>query len=318
MLKTRVGVVRGGPSNEYEVSLKTGAHILNALSKEKYQVRDILIDRVGGWYVDGREIQIGKLPAIIDVAVNALHGEYGEDGGFQRDLDRIGLPYTGSGAFGSSAAANKLFAKNLFVENNINTPEVRIVEPEEDPSAHAYELFRNFMPPYVVKPVSAGSSVGVFIVRTKNDLQSAITEAREFSDIVLVEEYIKGREVTCGVIDGENATHALHPVEIIIPDNDTFFDYDFKYSGKAEEICPAHIAPEKEREIQRMAVAAHNALGLQHYSRSDFIISPRGIFLLETNSLPGMTTESLFPKELKAADMEVGEFLDYVIGLAMR
>jgi len=318
MLKTRVGVVRGGPSSEYDVSLKTGANILRALSKEKYQARDILIDRNGRWYVDGRETQIGKLPAVIDVAVNALHGQYGEDGGFQRDLDHIGLPYTGSGVFGSSAAANKLFAKNIFVEHGLKTPAVRIVEADEDAGVRAHELFISFMPPYVVKPLATGSSVGIAIVRTRDDLENAIINARKYSDIVLIEEYIKGREVTCGVVDGANEAYAMHPVEIILPSNDNFFDYDFKYSGKSEVICPAHIPQGKERELQHMAVAAHKALGLRHYSRADFIVSPRGIFLLEVNSLPGLTEESLFPKELKAGGMEMEEFLEHIIGLAMR
>jgi len=318
MIKTRVGVVRGGPSSEYDISIQTGAHILRALPKEKYQVRDILIDRNGRWYVDGRETELGKLSGVIDVAVNALHGQYGEDGGFQRDLDRIGIPYTGSGAFGSSAAANKLFAKNIFAGHELKTPEVRIIEADEDPWMRADELFKSFMPPYVVKPLATGSSVGIAVVRTRDDLRDAILNARKYSDIVLVEEYVQGREVTCGVIDGVDGSYALHPVEIIVPGNDTFFDYNFKYSGKSEEICPAHLPTEKEREVMQMAVAAHKALGLRHYSRADFIVSPRGIFLLEVNSLPGLTAESLFPKELKAGDMEVGEILDHIIDLAMK
>jgi D-alanine-D-alanine ligase len=171
----------------------------------------------------------------------------------------------------------------------------------------------------VVKPVSAGSSVGITVVRTFFDLESALASALEHSDSVIIEEFIEGREATCGVLDNfrDEKHYALLPVEIIPHKDSTFFDYDAKYRGESLEICPGNFDEDTKRIIQEVAQSVHRELGLRHYSRSDFIVHPkRGVFFLEVNTLPGLTSESLLPKSVKAVGSSLPEFLDHVIMMA--
>jgi D-alanine-D-alanine ligase len=168
--------------------------------------------------------------------------------------------------------------------------------------------------------VSGGSSVGTAIAKTLLELESAIDDALQYSDQALIEEFIFGREATCGVVDNfrNESIYSLLPVEIRKPSNATFFDYDAKYSGKSEEICPGNFTAVEKEMIQKIAKEAHKALGLRHYSRSDFIIHPkRGIYILETNTLPGLTSESLLPKSLQAVGCSLSDFFDHLIKLAL-
>ena len=169
-----------------------------------------------------------------------------------------------------------------------------------------------------MKPLSGGSSVATKLIRNLSDLRGAIEDARQYGD-VLIEEYIEGKEATVCVIDGssEGEQVVLHPIEIVPPAVNSFFDYDSKYSGASQEICPGRFTPEEMKELRESARTAHRAIGARHYSRSDFILSPRGVYILEINTLPGLTAESLLPKALRAGNAEVGEFLDHVIGLAL-
>jgi len=174
--------------------------------------------------------------------------------------------------------------------------------------------------PAVVKPVSAGSSVGVSLAHSLGELETALEEAFRYSDQAIVEEKISGREATCGVIENFRGlpVYSLLPVEIIKPQDRDFFDYHAKYSGKSQEICPGNFSAGEKEEIQRLAKEAHRVLGLRHYSRSDFIIHPkRGIYILETNSLPGLTPESLFPISLEAVGSNLPEFLDHIVTEAL-
>ncbi len=319
MHRIRVGVLRGGPSNEYDVSLNTGATVLGNLSPEKYNVKDILIDKNGVWHLHG----IPRLPhevlANLDVVFNALHGEYGEDGKVQHILETHGIPYTGSNSFASAIGMNKQMSKDVYKKNNIKTPDSILLESLSDLSKNVHEIFKKYPLPVVVKPTSGGSSVGVDLVYDYKYLDDAIKKAFEHSRSVMIEEYIKGREATCGVVDNyrEKDFYTLPPIEI--RHNNKFFDYDAKYGGKSEEIVPGYFTDEEKREIERLSVEAHKALGMRHYSRSDFIIHPsRGIFILETNSLPGLTKESLIPKALHAVGASISHFLDHIIELAIR
>lgn len=320
MHKIRVGVLRGGPSNEYEVSLKTGATILNNLSQETYHVRDIFIDRSGVWHVNGVPVKPHEALTHIDIAVNALHGNYGEDGKVQHIFETHGIPFTGSGSFASAMGMNKQFSKEIYRKEKIKTPQSLLLESLQNISVEAHKVFQKFPLPVIVKPVSSGSSVGVTIVKGFPDLEDAIKKAFEHSENVLIEEFIKGKEATCGVIDDfrDQEYYALPPIEIR-PHENRFFDYEAKYQGKSDEIVPGNFTEAEKREIERMAVEAHKALGLRHYSRSDFMIHPkRGVFILETNTLPGLTEESLIPKALHSVGASLSHFLDHIIGLAMR
>ena len=318
MSKTRVAVVRGGPSSEYEVSLKTGAAVLANLP-EKYVGDDILITKNGEWHKDGAVITPAYVATHYNVVFNALHGNYGEDGKIQRVLEELHMPFTGSKAYASAAAMNKLVSKDYFRQHGIRTPYAVIVEKSKDTDFVIREIFRKISPPWVVKPASTGSSVGMTIARTSEQLRLGIAKAFEHGDDVFVEQYIKGREATCGVIDNfrGKACYPLLPIEIVPPPHKEFFDFECKYDGSTQELCPGNFQPHIKRTIEELAARIHKALGLRHYSRSDFIITPRAIYALEVNTLPGLTTESLLPKALRAVGTSYADFLDHILTLAL-
>lgn len=319
--KIRVGVLRGGPSSEYEVSLRSGAAVLKHLP-EQYHPVDIFIDRAGDWHLHGVPYEPHRALAQIDVVFNALHGEYGEDGGVQEILDAHATPYTGSGRFASAMAMNKAAAKGMLADAGIKTPYYRLLRGEAGGSVArlARDLHRSFPQPSIVKPLAKGSSVGMTLARTVSDLVDALDSGFAASDTLLIEEFISGREATCGVIDdfrGERQ-YALLPIEIVPPPESPFFDYYAKYSGASKEICPGRFRRTEKEELQDLSRRIHAVLGLRHYSRADFIIHPRrGIYFLEVNTLPGLTSESLLPKALAAVGCEMPQFLEHVISLAM-
>jgi D-alanine-D-alanine ligase len=318
MQRIKVAVLRGGPSSEYEVSLLSGKNVINNLS-DKHIPTDVFIDRSGLWHVDGVPVKFEKLFQDHDVVFNALHGEYGEDGKVQQILDAHKAKYTGSGALPSAIAMNKLLAKKIFEKFHIKTPVYRAVQRGEENETLAMQIFKTFPMPAIIKPSGTGSSHGLSLVKTMKEILPALKKALKYSEIALLEEQISGREATCGVIENfrDQKFYPLPPIEIKHPASE-LFDYDAKYSGKSEEICPGNFTEKEKEMIEKAAIEAHKALGLRHYSRSDFIVNPRrGIYILETNSLPGLTKESLMPKALKAVGSSLTQFLDHVIGMAM-
>jgi D-alanine-D-alanine ligase len=329
--KLRVGVLRGGVSPEYDVSLKTGGAVLRHLPAEKYTPVDLLVTKDGQWHVNGRHADLPRVSKNVDVVWNALHGEYGEDGKVSALLDHFSIPYTGSKAIPSALGMNKVLAKELFVRAGIKTPASRVIkyknlvagggkEKEMAAREDAYEVFHSIAPPWIIKPISGGSSVGTYIVKTYPDLIQTFIKLAEAGNDALLEEFIRGKEATCGVIDHFRGreTYSLLPIEIRPAKEHYFFNYDAKYGGETEEIVPGNFSRNESIEIQRLAVAAHKALGLRHYSRSDFIVTPRAIYILEVNTLPGLTEHSLLPKSLHAVGASFPEFLDHIITLARR
>lgn len=352
--RIRVGMMRGGTSTGYDASLQTGASLLRHLSPDKYVVHDILVGKDGTWYFNGVKRAPHQIFKHADVLLNALHGGVGENGKLQKYLDAHGIIYTGSGALASAMATNKLLAKQVLDRFGIKTPYFTHLRIEQYgsfhekkagtraathvagstgashkkhhiPTAHelhhtASELFSKFPQPCVIKPVDGGSSIGVSIVQTIPDIEVALKTALEHSPVVLVEEYIQGREVTIGVIDHFRGQryYPLLPVEIIPAPGSPFYDYAAKHSGKSLELCPGNFSPEESHVLQQAAQAVHKALGLRHYSRIDFILHPkRGVFFLEANTLPGLTPESLFPKSLAAVGASLADFADHIIQLAL-
>lgn len=314
-MQTVVGVLRGGPSREHEVSLKTGAAMLANLPEERYTTRDIYIDKQGIWHDRGRPVAPERVLRQLDVVLIGLHGEYGEDGEVQKLLERFGVPYAGADSYGSYLAMHKVISKVHAKKAGLLTPESRHVGREGDAEDIALEIIRNFHQPVVIKPVGWGSSVGVSIVGGYAPVLAAIEKL--FSDGargVIVEEYIRGREATVGVVEnlrGEKL-YSLPPVEIIPPEGD-FFSYNSKYSGVTREIVPGNFSRVASEELQRAAKVIHRALGLRHYSRSNFIVAPKGVYYLETNTLPGLTSESLLPKSLAAVGVSFPDFLTHLI-----
>ncbi len=318
-MQTIVGVLRGGPSREHEVSLKTGAAILANLSEERYAARDIYIDKSGQWHDRGRPTAPERVLRQLDVVLIGLHGEYGEDGEVQKLLERFGVRYAGADSFGSYLAMHKLMAKMRAKEAGLLTPEFRHLERAADGEAAAHDIIRSFHQPVVVKPVGWGSSVGVSVVGGYAPVLAAIEQLFfEGAPNVLIEEHIRGREATAGVVEGlrGEALYALPVIEIIPPEGD-FFSYGAKYSGQSREICPGNFSRVIAEDLRRAAKVMHRALGLRHYSRSDFIVAPKGIYYLETNTLPGLTAESLLPKSLAAVGVSFPDFLSHLVNLAL-
>lgn len=318
--RIRVGVIRGGPSNEYEVSLRTGAAVLAAIREkldERYEPVDVFIDKNGKWHILGREVDPMDSHHHFDIAWNALHGNFGEDGKIQSFFEAHGVPFTGSGSLGSAIGMNKALTKKILKDHGIRSPywkEAGTADIRRDFRGAIEDIFTTFVLPGVIKPSQSGSSVGVSIVRVKADIGPALEAAMEHGDQVIIEEFIPGVEATCGVIDGFRGeeSYALPPVEIR-PRN-AFFDYDAKYNGGSEEIVPGRFDMKTKKEIEGLARTVHKLLGLKHYSRTDFIIHPRrGIYVLETNTLPGLTDESLIPKSLRAVGSGLHELIDHII-----
>lgn len=318
-MQTIVGVLRGGPSREHEVSLKSGAAILANLPEERFTARDIYIDKSGQWHDRGRPTAPERVLRQLDVVLIGLHGEYGEDGEVQKLLERFGVRYAGADSFGSYLAMHKLMAKMRAREAGLLTPEFRYIERAADGETIAHDIIRNFHQPVIVKPVGWGSSVGVSIVGGYAPLLAAVERLfAEGVPSILVEEYIRGREATAGVIEGlrGETLYALPVIEIIPPEGG-FFSYDAKYSGQSREICPGNFSRVVTEDLRRAAKVMHRTLGLRHYSRSDFIVAPKGVYYLETNTLPGLTNESLLPKSLAAVGVSFPNFISHLVNLAL-
>jgi len=307
MGKLTVALLSGGISSEREVSINSGNQVYEALDKDKYNV--IRYDP---------KDDIPKLvseAAKIDVALIILHGPFGEDGTIQGLLDLLNIPYQGSGVLGSAAAMNKLVAKQLYRQAGLMVPEYSVLEKNQ--LDHSVDLVQWLGMPLVIKPLEGGSSVGMSIVRSEEDLKEALDKASVYDRRVLVEAFIDGVEITGGVI-GNDPLDALPLIEIIPGQDYEFFDYEAKYkAGATEEICPARIDDELTARGQESAKKAHSALSCKGYSRTDMIIHNNEIFVLETNTIPGMTPTSLFPQAAAAFGYSFSAMLDRLIELGM-
>lgn len=306
----RVAVIRGGPSFEYDISMATGRRVLDVLRAAGYPTKDLVITRQGDWLHDGYIRPPEAALQGIDVAFLALHGTYGEDGTIQRLLERLQVPFTGSRSFPSALAFNKLMAKETLAHHGVRMPPHRHLRANEliNPSATAKEIAQEFGPQYIIKPVSNGSSVGTMFIKDASLLPQALVDALSHFDEVLVEEYIRGQEATCGVLEGfrNEALYALPTVEIVPPSDIGFLRYDIKYSGLADSFIPARFTYHEKAQVEELSRFVHEALGLSQYSRSDFVIRDGQPYFLEINTLPGLTEASLYPKAFGAvgADLE--------------
>lgn len=319
MTKLRVGVMRGGLGSEYHVSLRTGGNVLEALSGDKYEAHDILITNAGEWHIDGRPTAPAKLAQHVDVIFNALHGEFGEDGKVQKILEIFNIPYTGSTALPSAIGMNKELAKKYFSAVGIKVPRGLVVARGEEVSDVVSRVEAELRAPWVVKPLSGGSSVGLSLAHTSSELISAIERALAYSEKALIEEYVRGREITLGVVDsaGGVGSYATPPLEILLPEG-KLFDYDQKYKNLMHPIGPARMSDAERRTLEETALRAHTHLGARHYARYDFILTDEGPYLLEVNTLPGLTNTSLLMKSLALNGLKLPEFIDYVLTLALQ
>jgi D-alanine-D-alanine ligase len=317
MKRLKIAVLRGGPSSEFEVSLNSGKTIIDTLSP-KHEIFDIILDKKADWYLDGIKVDPMKFARRLDFIFNAMHGEYGEDGQVQELLERLGVNFYGPKRLAAALSMNKHLTKEHYRKFNLRTPAHLILETNKIDDLTPGDIVQHFAFPVVVKPIGSGSSVNVFIAKNFIELMDILPNFVEKYDKIMIEEWIRGKEGTVGIIDKfrNRSAYPLMPVEIRIADNKDFFDYEAKYEGGTEEICPGNFSDEEKREMEKMAIAAHEGLGMRHCSRSDFIIHPnRGVFILETNSLPGMTQESLLPKAIVASGSSLEEFFEHVMNL---
>jgi D-alanine-D-alanine ligase len=329
----RVAVLLGGVSEEREVSLSSGLAVIRALRERGHHVD--AIDTARGFVPEAEEKdllpegvhaappehidsflsphELGSIPqvAAADVAFLALHGGIGEDGTLQALLDLQGIRYTGSGVLGSAIAMDKDVSKRLLRDSEVPTLPWRVARTPDlayDPDTIAHVVGY----PCIVKPVSQGSSVGLYVVEEPNALQQAVEQASAFDSEVLVERYEKGREITVGILGDQ----PLPPVEI--RPKKGIYDYEAKYTaGMTEYLCPAPIDRETTAQVQAFALRAFRVLKLRGYARIDFILAKEQLYCLEANTLPGMTATSLLPKGAAAAGIQFPELCDRIVELAL-
>ncbi len=300
----RVAVLMGGFGGEREVSLKSGRAVLQGL-------------REAGHEAIPYDVTDPALPGLEDMlpdaAFVALHGAYGEDGGVQQMLDGMGIPYTGSDAEASRLGMDKLSSKRLFVRHSVPTADYFVVGPRDDLRTAAGNA-QAFGYPFVCKPACSGSSLGISIVRSPRQLREALGAARAEGDSVLVERYVRGREFTIGVLDGE----ALPMVELVV--GREFFDYEAKYEDASTDyVTPVSLLHTVYRRATDAAVRAYNALGCRHVARVDLLYGyDNGLYVLEVNTIPGFTPRSLLPMAAAEAGIPFAQLCDRVLRVAIR
>lgn len=308
----------GGRSSEREISLKTGEQVAKALEAKGHEVVKLDLNE---------HLVMDLQSADPDVVFIALHGRYGEDGCIQGMLEILGIPYVGSGVLASALAMDKEMSKKIFRLEGIPTPASYCVERrtyralKETPKVNdiVTTLEKRFKYPFVVKPNSQGSTIGLSVVAERSELLAALENAFEYDSRVLIEEYIKGIEITVGIIGNENP-RALPVIEIVPLTG--FYDYKTKYTkGLSEHIIPARIGEHATKKAKDLALRAHCALGCSGMSRVDMIVSSEGnqneVYVLEVNTIPGMTETSLVPDAARAAGIEFPELVDMLIGFAL-
>ncbi|MCB9747805.1 MAG: D-alanine--D-alanine ligase [Candidatus Omnitrophica bacterium] len=304
--KCRVGVLMGGCSSEREISLKSGKAVYQSLLTQGYDAVSIDLNEM-----EIRKINETILKAKIDVAFIALHGQWGEDGRIQFLLEDLNIPYTGSGPQASQKALHKVKAQKIFETNGITIAKyVSLLRGDEADKNAVIDNWNIF--PCIVKPSAEGSSFGIKLVFSKEELGPAVDFAFEFDENVLIEKYIKGRELTVGILDGRPL-----PIIEICPQG-SFFDFQCKYrKGMTDYKVPAELDLALSRTIQETAVRAHHLLGCRHFSRVDFMLAENNQhFVLEVNTIPGFTETSLLPKAAKVAGLNFDQLISRILVLA--
>ncbi|WP_337033521.1 D-alanine--D-alanine ligase [Paenibacillus illinoisensis] len=296
----KVGVIMGGTSSERDISLLTGQEMIAHLDRDKYEVIPVelsskrdLIDKSAG----------------IDVALLALHGKYGEDGTVQGTLESLGIPYTGCGVLSSSVCMDKDMSKQLMHHSGIPTGAWVQVNHLEELSSTAVQQLTY---PVVVKPNSGGSSIGTQVVQEPSSLQAAVEAALKWDDTVMIEQYIAGDEITCAIVDGR-----MLPI-ISIRSSAEFFDYSSKYNDGGAEEQVVQLPADIHQRVEDAALACYRVLKCSVYARVDMIIREGMPYVLEVNTLPGLTRNSLLPKSAAAAGISFTELLDTIIELSLK
>lgn len=292
----KIAIVMGGISSEREVSLKSGEAVFNGIDKNKYEVVKVVLD-------DKKDI-FTKITDDIDFAFLALHGKFGEDGCVQSILEAMDIPYSGCGPLTSALCMDKNMAKKILRDSNLPTAPWTVVRSVEEID---YEEIENIGYPVFIKPNSGGSSVATFLVKSKEEVLNAVEKGLEVDDCVMIEKYIKGGEYTSFILNGE-----VFPT-ISIKANSEFFDFESKYSqnGATEEVV--YLEEKLQEEINEISKGCWKAFNCKAYVRVDVIISDGVPYVLELNTLPGMTQTSLIPRSAKAKGIEFSQLIEKII-----
>lgn len=320
MARTVVGVLRGGTSSEYPLSLKTGAEMLSALPEEQFDTRDILIDKNGMWYVRGIAMDPARALSQVDVVLNGLHGGVGEDGTVGRVLERAHIPYVGSRPLASGLALNKIRAREILSRAGVRMPHA--VSFTHNTSITTGEMaqtvFLEFGPPYIVKPASEGAGHGIRHALSLIELPDAIGDVLDEYGAAVVEEYIFGDEVSVAIVQEfrGDSLYAFPPAHVVLPEDVRHFDFDTHHNAGARYVTPSNFSRDDKAALIEIAREAHRSLGLSHMSRSDVILTRRGPYLLEINALPGLYVGASLPPILESVGSSVREYLQHSIGLA--
>lgn len=296
----KVGVIMGGISSEREVSLATGNEIINNLDRNKYEVIPVLID--------SKTELIQKIQGV-DVAFLALHGQFGEDGTVQSILEALNIPYTGCGVLSSAICMDKDISKRLLRDSGINTADWFLVKKIEEID---YSKIEEMGYPVVIKPNSGGSSVATFIIKNEEEVFAAVETALKYDREVMIEKFIKGDEITCTVIDAK-----MFPVLAIKPTS-SFFDYTSKYSDGGASEYVVELEPKLHKLVEEMTLKSYELLKCSVYARIDMIVQDGVPFILEANTLPGMTRNSLIPKSVKAVGINFSQLIDLIIDYSLK
>jgi D-alanine-D-alanine ligase len=298
----------GGISSEREVSLASGREVLANLDPDLYEVK--VFDPIDDL------AQLVNEAKTFDLAFPCLHGRFGEDGTIQGLLELLGLPYVGSGVMSSAMCMDKKMTKDTLRSSGLTVSQDLVALKGQDPNLLIKKAQDQLGFPMVIKPVTQGSSVGLTIAKTQEEAAQALNQAWELDDRVMIEKYIEGRELTCAVL-GNSLGRALPPILIKPASGHEFFDYQAKYEpGQAEELCPAPLSEQETVAVKNLSIAAHRTMYCRGISRTDFILDSRGVFyILEVNTLPGMTTNSLVPRAAAAAGCPFPKLLDEIIRL---
>jgi len=311
-MKIKIALLSGGISGEKEVSINTGNQIFDALDKNKYEI--FRYDPK----TDLKKFISDALNKKFDLVFPALHGPFGEDGKLQGLMDVLGIPYLFSQCLASALAMDKYKTKIIVEKIGIDVaPSIKIKKNDEN---NLEKIISELSFPIVIKPIELGSSVGMSIAKNREELEEGIEKAFQYDKNVLLEKFIKGREITVAIIENEQKTKIL-PVIEIIPKVSGWFDYKAKYEeGGSDEICPAKIPEKTKEKVQILAKKIFEEIGCKDLARADFIWEEGSdtIYFLEINTIPGMTKTSLVPKAAKADGMEFGDFLDKLINNALK
>lgn len=316
MVMKKIAIIYGGPSNEHDVSISSAKNVLKNINKKKWDTLKIFIDKKGVFFVEDKKKRVSlkekDLPAFLKKnnvfkVFPVLHGKYGEDGKIQKVLEKNNILFVGSSSTASVLAIDKNKSNVVYQKNNILIPKSKIL------TENNYKHKLNY--PIIVKPVDEGSSFGLFKTEDEKDFQKNLKKFFKENKKMIAQEFIFGREFTCGVLEIKNKIKALVPSEVILTKTKTF-DYKAKYTkGAVKEITPAKIDKKMEKKIQDLAVKCHKVLGCKDISRTDIILNEKDnqLYVLETNTLPGMTKTSFIPEQAKACGINMEELIDVLL-----